>query len=216
VRATTPAPERRRNRESGISLVVVALILVFLLGLGMALVWHTSVQMGAARNLNARQMAANAAQAGLQHARNVLADAAPSGWSNCLTAKGNALDSLPDVANPARFGAILYTGCIGSGTALRDQSFTAASGDAGLSSLGTYTVWVRNDPADIAKGAGTNDTNAAVVLRVVGNDAAGTAQVVLEAAIAQDTGPGVNRDAFIFGKNIDASNSSAARGAVRF
>jgi hypothetical protein len=207
---------RRRDPERGMSLVVVTLILMVLLALGMAVVWYTSVQISAARNLNARQAAANAAQAGLQHARAILAAAAPSGWTSCLTAKGNSLDSIPDVANPNRLGAILYDAC-SNATPLRGFPFTAASGDAGLQSLGTYTVWVRNDPADLLKNAGTNDTNGALVVRVVGNDAAGTAQVVIEAAITQDTGVGTNPNAYVYGKNIDASNSSSARNvAVRF
>lgn len=221
--STRPVHPRRRDGERGMSLVVTMLILMFLLALGMAVVWYTSLQMGAARNLNARQMAANAAQAGVQHVRAILAPTTTD-WSQCLAGHTNTANSIPDASNPTRIGAILYKDCAnGSGTdcttgtgPLQNCPFTAASGDAGLQSLGTYTVWIRNDPADLARASWTTDTNTAVIVRVVGSDPAGTAQVVLEAAVVRDTGPGVNRDVFIYGKNIDASNSSSARGAVRF
>jgi hypothetical protein len=216
------------------SMVIVVLIMMFLLALGLAVVWYASLQMGAARNLNSRQAALNSAYAGVQHARGILA---PTGtvWSDCLTGHSNARDDGATTANPDpnKRGRILYKGCpspatsvgtsctgmtdggVGNGP-LMDCPYSVPGGDAGVVLAGYYTVWVRNDPGETmaAVPGPLVDQNGAVVVRVEGRDPAQTASVVVEAAVSRGFSPSADRNTSAAGKDKDQWNSSAGTGKV--
>jgi Tfp pilus assembly protein PilX len=171
----------KRSRERGITLVVTMLIIVAMLGLGVAAVWLSSMGTRVAGSLNARQAALNAANAGVQHARQVMAayQANPGTmcptnvaqpWSCLLAGKANINDKLPTTGNAVStstvpiWGAVVYDGT----TALYDQSYPpnnctsdsdcSPSGIRCISNvcdgpLGNYRVWIRNDIGDINRAA---------------------------------------------------------------
>jgi hypothetical protein len=208
---------RRRNPESGITLAVSMSIIVALVGLGLAAVWLSSINMGGARNLMFRQQARNAAFAGIQHSRVLLAVYLNNGLSldPILAGQTHPLDDLPTTSNVSGKGAILYD----SGTALVDFRYPV-----GQTALGSYTVWVRNDTADINAsvtdpgGGGMNhDRNTTVIVRALGKDPTGTSQVVIEAAIVANAGGGLGSlNNFLWNKDFDRANSNAAVGSVKF
>jgi Tfp pilus assembly protein PilX len=210
---------RARDTESGMSMVVTVLILMFLLGLGLAVVWYTSLQVGAARNLNSRDTALNAAHAGIQHARSVLA--LTTDWSDCIKTHSNANDAIPDQLNPTRKGAVLYDACPGPGTTgclgtvpVWDCAYAVNAGDGGQVTLGSYRVWVRNDPGEILAGKPVTDTNTSVIVRSEGRDANGMSVVVVEAGLARSWAAAADPNKYGLGKNVNAFNTSAAAGAV--
>jgi type II secretory pathway pseudopilin PulG len=118
----------RLRRERGITLMVSMLIVIALLGAGIAAVWLSSMGNRVAGNLNARQAAMNAANAGIQHARQVIANY----WNGlvpcvsdtlhplscALAGQANAKDRLPTSTTPLPqpngngVGAILYDGTV--------------------------------------------------------------------------------------------------------
>jgi Tfp pilus assembly protein PilX len=222
------------------SLVVTLLIVMFLIALGIGVTWYASLHLRASASLNARQVAANAARAGIEHARMALGAGFTSGTQHCPSSTatpwscdlGNlaprqrteSISSVPSAANPKGtsttnppgMGVILFddTNILGASCSftapcpLINISVTGAAGGA------TYTVWVRNDPADINAGNYTKDTNSSVIVRSVGVDPTGTATVVMEAGIAPGTGGAAAAGPGAPGKNLDAENSNATRGTV--
>jgi Tfp pilus assembly protein PilX len=204
----------RRSRERGITLVVTLLIIVALLGLGVAAVWLSSMGTRVASNLNARQAALNAANAGVQHARQVMATYQTSNvllcptntsrpWSCMLAGKGHPSDAtkLPTTGTPSNWGAVVYDNT----TPLWDLTYPSnnCTGDADCAAgikcvsnvcdgpLGNYRVWIRNDVTDINRAAnsGNNaqflvDTNDQVIVRAEGHDPSNGSTVVVEAAVS--------------------------------
>jgi hypothetical protein len=225
---------RRRNRQEGVSLIVTLLILLFLIGLGLSVVYYSSLQVSAARNINARQQAMNAAMAGLQHARRVLAN--QPNYTVFLTGQTQSAN------DPVRWDGTLGK-VVGVGNVVWDGSIPLAAattpGAPGTNPglpyplgcqatlpctgvnccLGRYTVWIRNDASDVnaalASGSAAEyvtDHNGTAILRALGRDPGNTATVVLEAAVVATTGTGTTPDNFAFGKNLDRANSNAMKG----
>jgi hypothetical protein len=207
-------------------MVTVILILMVLLAMAMAVVWYTSLQLGAARNLNARQTALNAAHAGVQHARDILGRT--GNWGQCLTSHmmmtdGGLGDDIPDQTHPTRRGAVLWNDCAApSGTdcnvtgPLLSCSYAVNAGDAGLTTLGSYTVWIRNNQGQILAGQPTTPNLNGVVVRSEGRDASGVAAVVVEAALAQSVTQGLDINKYSLGKNVNAFNTGSSSGAVNW
>jgi Tfp pilus assembly protein PilX len=218
---------RKTSTESGMSIIVIMLILMFLLALGLAVVWYTSLQMGAARNLNSRQAALNAAQAGIQHARSILAATAMADWHKCLEGvSGNSNNDIPDQTHPTRKGAILYNNCVApSGTDCNVAgplapvgstpcSYQVTAGDAGLTTVGSYTVWIKNNQGQILAGSiyVTNDNG--VVVHAEGKDAAGISTVVVEASLTPSSTQGVDWTKGAHQKGGNAWGGGATLGKV--
>lgn len=225
----------RSGQQGGFTLLVVMMVLLLLVGIGTSTIFFSAQHMDAAHNLKSRTIALNAAQAGIQHARQVLANMANNGATFCPGNPANpwtcalqghsynsstAKDALPTSSNAATAGAVLFDGT----TAL---DMVAYPNDGLQPVLGYYVVYIRNDPAELNQAAASAspnanmliDTNHTVILRAIGYEdtSARSATAVLEAAIMQvSTVTGGSLDDFVFGKNVDAYGSNSMSGAVKF
>lgn len=232
----TPSPfvsraTRRPHREPqrGAVLLIVMMLMVSLFGLGMTAMWLTGGNMGVGTNINQRAQALYVAQAGLERARAVLNAMPPANLSAMLLAAGNAEDDVPTKldasGNPEGAGVIMRDGM----TAVRNVTYPPASfgrtkGTATAPTpvtMGTYTVWLRNDTAECRLGLYTTDTNGAVVVRARGVAPDNRTTVVLEAVMGPLPGaPSTNGTATYspvlcnFGKNGCDDNSNTVGGFV--
>lgn len=204
--------------ERGVTLVISLLLVVALLGVGMTALYYSSTHTRAAQNLTARQSALNAAKAGLEHARAVLAQVAaitPTAPFNQVLAgiQANPHHEIPTSAQPTRQGAILYSG----GVPLFEYTYPNPI-QPEVPRLGSYTVYVHNDSAELSAGMFTTDTNNSVIVRVLGRDPGNTATVVLEAGMSMATigGSTGSLDNFIYSKNITAENNNATSANVTY
>lgn len=235
----------RRRRDAGYTLMVSMMVIFALIGAGVAAAWLTSMGTSVSSNLNNRQAALNAATAGIHHARQILANylngvtpcvGHTKPWNCVMAGQGHAKDALPTMSKPGNVGAIVWDGVtplvdvVYPGTPCSVETDCDATGGrcvAGRCNLGTYTVWVRNDPADInaALKKPSPDTEmlkeqgdtAGVVVRAQGRDSSGDAVVVLESAVIQfskSTVAGPPNQTF--GKNVDQFGSGTISGAVAF
>lgn len=221
----------RRRRDGGFTLFLSILVIVLLLGLGVGAIYVTTMGTRIAGSLDARQAALNAANAGIQHGRQIMTNYsnASTSWNIPLQGQGNAKDQLPTTANPKGVGAIMYDGATPLSN-LRFPNVTCAvstdcfAGESCVNSLcsglGNYTVWVRNDPVDINLAAKNStsmeiDTNTTVILRSVGTDPSGAATVAVEAAVYQFSNGTVNTPPNqTFGKGVDQYGSGSTTGSV--
>lgn len=232
----TDAPSPRnptRRKDSGAILVVVLMMMFVLLGLGMTGLWLTSGNLQVAGNMNLRGQALFAAEAGLERARALLnqTGAAAPNINQLLAGSTPAADNVPTAVDlvtgrPNGVGAIL----IDTGVALQNIQFPPASFNRNPGTvdnpratlMGTYTVWVRNDLAELRQGRFTNDTNAAVTIRVQGIAMDGRTNVVVESTMGPSAlnngAPGIAGPAppslCFAGKNACDDNSSTAQGLV--
>ena len=217
-----------RQPERGAVLVVVLLVMMTLLGLGVMTLWLTSANMQVGSTVNMRTQALYVAEAGLERARGLLnAQAAPN-VTALLTGATAPHDDVPTGVDAAGYpngvGAILREGA----TPLRNVAFppnsflrTGGTADSPISAtMGTYTVWVRNDQTEIRQGIYTADVNQSVVIRSRGVASDGRTNVVLEvtmlptamvAATPGAAGGGLGDDC-VAGKNACDDNSSTQYG----
>ncbi|MCG5054564.1 MAG: hypothetical protein KA712_16495 [Myxococcales bacterium] len=188
-----------RHRESGAVLMVVMLILLGLMGLGMTALWLTSGNLQVGSNVNLRANALYVAEAGIERARELLNGTTPPNLPVLLAGSAHPADSVPTAID-------LVTGTAnGIGAVLIDRpdpalvpgaplvnvpyppaSFARTPGtmDAPTATLmGTYTVWIRNDAAELRQGQFTIDGNSAVVVRSRGVAQDGRTSVVLEVSL---------------------------------
>lgn len=185
-RATPPRkPERphERARDQGAVLVVVLLVMLGLLGLGMTALWMTSGNLQVGTNVNLRSNALYVAEAGIERAREIL-NLDPAGFfpDVALPGSGHPLDDIPSPANPNGIGAILVDS---GGAPVADVAHPPGGRPVGAvqefaATMGTYTVWIRNDAAEIRQGQFTLDVNRAVVIRSQGVASDGRTNVVIE------------------------------------
>jgi hypothetical protein len=163
---------RRRRGEEGAVLLVVLLVMLTLLSMGVLSIWLTGGNLQMSASMNQRSQALYCAQAGVERARAYLNTAPANATSDFLSANlvasGQARDNVPtaiDAAGkPNGVGAIL----VDDTGALVNVAYPPASfGRTGNSSrqMGTYTVWIRNDLADVRQGNYTTDTNGIVIIR---------------------------------------------------
>jgi hypothetical protein len=181
-----------------------------------------SLQGSATRAMTGRQTAYNAAYAGMQHARQVLASLGTDWGGITLSnnARATALDDRP------QFGNLHRGSCVARGVILHEGAnpllnVPYPSSTLSTNPLGRYTIWIRNDTAELKKavndGATIADTNGAVVVRVQGEDPRGEYQVVVETALTRGSvGNTVNLDYFTFGKGLNPYGSNDVTGAVNF
>lgn len=225
-RTATPRP-----RQSGAVLIVVMMVMMGLLGLGLTAMWLTSgnLQIGATTSL--RNQALYVAEAGIERARFELNQpGAPI--DNWLSGSNPAFDDVPTAVNtatglPNGVGAILTDL---AGVPMRDvayppNSFGRGAGTAAAptsATMGTYTVWIRNDTAEARRNQFLIDGNTAVVIRSRGLAPDGKTQVVLEVtmgpASAGGAAPGMGAMPIPVlcnaGKNACEDNNSVVNGIV--
>jgi hypothetical protein len=221
----------RRDGERGAVLLVVLLVMLTLLGLGVMTLWLTSSNLQVGSAVNQRTQALYVAEAGLERARAVLNAPTAPVLNTLLAGATPGYDDVPtglDAAGyPNGVGAILRDGA----TSLRNVAFppasfgrTAGTADSPTATtMGTYTVWIRNDLAELRQGAAfyaADGGNNAVVVRARGVAADGRTNVVLEATMVPTgaatatpgtVSAGLGNDC-VSGKNACDDNSSTQYG----
>jgi hypothetical protein len=217
-----------RSSERGAVLVVVLLVMMTLLGLGVMTLWLTSANLQVGSTVNMRTQALYVAEAGLERARGVLNASVAPNVPAMLAGATAPYDDVPTGVDasgyPNGVGAILREGA----TPLRNVAFppnsflrTGGNADSPISAtMGTYTVWVRNDQTEIRLGMYTADVNQSVVIRSRGVASDGRTNVVLEVTMLPTalvaSGPGAggggSGDDCVAGKNACDDNSSTQYG----
>jgi hypothetical protein len=162
----------RGDRERGAALVVVLLVMFTLLSLGVLSIWLTGGNLQVSANMNLRTQTLYCAEAGVERARGFLNTAPPGAVAQFLSLRlagsGNLKDDVPTALDangkPNGVGAILVDGTGPLTTvAYPPASFGRPAGAATL--MGYYTVWIRNDLAEIRELAFTTDSNSTIVIR---------------------------------------------------
>jgi hypothetical protein len=214
----------KRNRDRGAILMVVLIVMVALLGLGMTGLFLTSGSIQMNSNINLRNQALVVAEAGIERGQAILNNPALSPNMPALLnpAVSNPADEPISSTNECqgeRRGSILRE----NGTALVDIAYPTVSRTSDLpgtgstsgssmvvsSTMGKYTVYLRQDTRDCRMGNYTCDIapgidggveacatpppvgvppNGAVVLRSEGVASDGRTRVVLEVTMSPSHG----------------------------
>lgn len=228
--------QRPRNPEQGGVLVVVMLVILGLFGLGMAGLWNANSNMQIGASNVQRTQALYVAEAGLARARQALNNMVAAEVQDLLEGMDVPADqqALNDPAtgvdangNPNGLGALFVDPVTNQalvGVPYPPAAFNRAGSPVPIPEImGRYTVWVRNDTAELRRGLNpTVDTNNAVVVRVQGvaNDGRTTAviEVTLGAppgAVGGGGGGGLNAPTLCnAGKNACDENSNVVAGIV--
>jgi hypothetical protein len=223
-------PRRRaRHAESGAVLLLVMMLMISLFGLGVTALWLTGGNLQIGANVNQRMQALYVAEAGIERARAILNGPPVADVNDLMDGSGNAGDDVPvalDAAgNPVGVGAIMLDGTVPlSAVVYPPASFNRSAGTATApvaATMGTYTVWIRNDTADCRRGKFTVDTNGSVVVRSRGLAPDNLTSVVLEVPMGGVPGSPASAGGATTapvlcnsGKNACDENSSTAAGVV--
>lgn len=196
-----PSPfPRQHPSERGAILVAVMLIMIVLLGLGMAGLFLTKSNVQMLTNTNLRNQALYVAEAGLERARDILNGPVAPDLTALLGGVGhpvNPADEIPSALDPVHGlpvgrGAVLtdtagvpllsvnYPTSVAHGEAVPGNQRVMAN-----SLMGIYTVYIRNDIAECRMGkfivdGVAADGNQIVVIRAEGTASDGRTTVVLE------------------------------------
>jgi hypothetical protein len=209
-----------RPGERGAVMVVVLLVMLGLLAVGMTGLWMTSGNLQIGAHTNLRNQALYVAEAGIEAVRADL-NGANSRVTDDLLRGGKAVgyDNVPTGVDsngqPNGIGAVYF---YQDGTVLRDVAFPPAGFNRGAGSapasatMGSYTVWIRNDTGELRQGRPLSDGNGIVVVRSRGVAADGRIEVVLQATLSPTgSGGGMARVCYA-GKNACDDNSSTVSG----
>jgi hypothetical protein len=212
-----------RQPASGAVLLVVLLVMITLLSLGVMAIWLTggNLQMSASMNLRAQTL--YCAQAGIERAKEFLNTAPRANTSAFLTAllpaTGNSRDNVPTAVDatgrPNGVGAVL----VDDEGALVNVAYPPASfgrtatvaGAPTATTMGNYTVWIRNDLTDCRQGSFTIDTNSMVVIRSQCMAADGRTNSALEVTFIPPVGVAwspLAAECLDSGKNNDDANTN--------
>ena len=197
----------RVPRDTGTVLVVVMLVMITLLGLGLTGLFLTNSAVRMSTNINFRNQALVVAEAGLERAQQVLND--PSRVPNIpalLAGSHHPQDDVPttpdecDVRRGAIFVADLPLANVTYPSISRTSDLPPGHSQTVTATMGTFTVYVRQDLADCRIGNFTCDyapdasacsppenlpvPNGAIVLRSEGTASDGRSRVVLEATLS--------------------------------
>jgi hypothetical protein len=212
-----------RPSEGGAVLLIVLLVMMTLLCLGVTSVWLTGGNLQMSASMNLRSQALYCAQAGIERAKAHLNTAPSSGPSAFLSAllagSGRAHDNVPtglDAAGqPNGVGAVLVddTGAL-ENIAYPPASFARGTVSEGLpraTQMGTYTVWVRNDLAELRDGSYITDHNSSVVVRARCVAADGRTSATVEVSFIPPLGQAwspLAAECLDSGKNNDDANTN--------
>ena len=218
-----------RDPQAGAVLLLVMMLMITLFGLGITALWLTSGNLQVGANVNQRMQALYCAEAGLERARAILNALPAPDVDQLLKGGGQADDDIPTKLDgaglPVGVGAILMNGGIPvSKVSYPPASFNRDKGTPTApvaATMGTYTVWIRNDTAECRQGLFTDDGNGAVLIRSRGLAPDNLTTVVIEAAMGGAPGGPVNNGPAAFvpvlcnsGKNACDDNSSTVAGVV--
>lgn len=218
----------KRKRDTGAVLLLMMLLILGLLGLGVTGLWLTSGNLQVQANTNLRAQALLVAEAGIERARAALN--AGVNLNQVLAGQNSAIDDVPTAVDatgrPTGVGAVFMEGAV----PLWNVSFPPASfGRQGSASaapvattMGTYSVWIRNDTAECRAGQFTTDGNGTVLVRARGVANDNLTSVVIEVALGATPAipgtPGVSAGTApvlcVSGKNACDDNSSTVSGIV--
>lgn len=221
----------RRPSERGAVLIVVMLVMMGLLGLGITALWLTSTNMQVGGNMNMRQQALYVAEAGLERAQAVLNAPVAPNMNQLLAGTNPGQDNVPTGLDanglPNGIGAVMMDGGAAlNGIVFPPASFGRTAGAANApttATMGAYTVWIRNDTAEIRQGAAfyaADGGNQTVVVRSRGVALDNRTTVILEVAMipgsSGNAGPGaagqIPPSLCYAGKNACDDNSSTVAG----
>jgi Tfp pilus assembly protein PilX len=212
-----------RRHEGGAVLLIVLLVMMTLLCLGVTSVWLTGGNLQMSASMNLRSQTLYCAQAGIERAKahlNTAPAAGPSAFlSGLLGGTGRAGDNVPTALDasgqPNGVGAVLVddTGAL-ENVAYPPSSFGRATMNGSMpvaTQMGSYTVWIRNDLAEIRRGAYVADTNGSVVVRAqcVAPDGrtSATVEVTFIPPLGQAWSP-LAAECLDSGKNNDDANTN--------
>jgi hypothetical protein len=217
-----------RRRDRGAVLLIMMLLMLGLLGLGLTGLWLTTGNLHVQANNNQRAQALKVAEAGVERARmrlNVGVNV-----DGLLAGSNPALDDVPvslDAAGkPAGAGAVFVDGAVALwNIPFPPPSFGRTGGTPAApapTTMGTYSVWIRNDTAEARQGQFTRDGNGTVMVRSRGVAADNLTTVVVEVALgAVPAAPGSPGTAAgeppvlcVSGKNACDDNNSTVSGVV--
>jgi len=218
----------RRRSDGGAILLVMMLLILGLLGLGVTALWLTSGNLQVQANTNLRAQALVVAEAGVERARAALN--AGVDVDAMLAGRTPSLDNVPSAVDgagkPNGVGAVFIDGATPlSGVAFPPASFGRSGGTATApiaATMGTYSVWIRNDTAECRQGQFTHDGNGTVLVRARGVAADNRTSVIVEVALgatpavpgAPGVSPGIPPVLCVSGKNACDDNSSTVSGVV--
>lgn len=183
-----------RVADRGAVLVVVMMVMMGVLGLGVTAMWLTSGNLQVGANTNQRMLALYAAEAGLERARSVFNTPTAPNMTLILTGTAhvdnNPVTGLDTAGRANGVGVVLWDGPATplAGVVYPPASFGRTGGSTTAptsATMGTYTVWVRNDNAELrmVPMMTTTDLNQMVVARSQGLAPDGRTRVVLEVTL---------------------------------
>ncbi len=212
-----------RSPDRGAALITVMLVMFTLLGLGMTAMWMTSGSLQISAITNMRNQALYVAEAGIEAARGDLNGATSRVLDDLLKGgKDPTFDNIPTGVDangqPNGIGAVYF---YANNARLRDVAFPPASFQRGAGStaeapqsttMGTYTVWIRNDTNELRQGKLIDDDNNSVVIRSRGVAVDGRTEVVLEVTLGAGVNPPLVPTLCNAGKNACDENNSTISG----
>jgi hypothetical protein len=228
-----PAPasptRAARDPQRGAILLLVMMLMISLFGLGVTALWLTSGNLQVGTNVNQRLQALYCAEAGIERARSILNALPAPDIAALLKGSANVDDDIPSKLDakgvPVGVGAILLDGTtVLDKVAFPPKSFNRDKGTATAplsATMGTYTVWIRNDTAECRQAKYLVDGNGSVVIRSRGLAPDNLTTVVLEIAMGGTPGAAgtttFTSSAPVLcnsGKNSCDDNSSTVSGVV--
>ncbi len=172
---------RDKRDEAGSVLVLTLLVTLVILAIGLTAMWLSSSGMKMSGNLTRRQEALYAAEAGMDHARSILASTIT--WNNLLAGCGSSLDDT----GPGGRGVVLCDGSPGVPLGNYLIGTGATTTPARVRGLGkiTYTVFIRNDDAEAATTGFYTDADSRLVVRAEGTGRDGLSFFAIEAIMSK-------------------------------
>jgi hypothetical protein len=215
--------KKQRSSERGAVMMTVLLVMLGLLALGMTGLWLTSGNLQISAHTNLRNQALYVAEAGIEAVRADLNGGVARPIVELLSGgKDATYDNVPTGVDgdgrPNGLGAVYF---LANGTVLRDVAFPPAGFKRGLggsstapvsTTMGTYTVWIRNDTGELRQGKPTANDNGTIVIRSRGVAADGRIEVVLEATLSADDIEDTTPKVCYAGKNACDGNTSTLSG----
>jgi hypothetical protein len=190
----------------GAALLLAVLLSLLLLTMGLAALWYGSSATTVAARGTRRQEALGAAEAGVERARALLATASASAWTTLLAGCG-------DVALPGK-GHLLCDG----GQPLQNQRVieagSASAAKAAALDKVTFTLFLRNDPVEVAAGSPEADANGRVIVRSEGLARDGRSFAAVEVVVTRGA-PGGAASPPYMQAGLNAQGSNSMRGAIQ-
>lgn len=189
--------------QRGSILVLTLLITLVLTGLGLTTMWVTSSSRKLTGNATRRAEALNAAETGLEQARNLLTTF--GNWNTLLAGcTGGASDSIKGVSLCAANQPLHNVRVVEASSAT----------DTSVSGLGliTYSVWIRNDEEE---GLAAADTDTRVIVRSEGTGRDGLSAVALETVFLRTASSTVSESSYSQ-SGMSATGSNSAKAALTY